>query len=311
MATVELARSGEQGPILVDKYPLAIGANPDKAKKYVTRKVNSFISDEIFNGIDRDEVRTGIFTHLRFAEREFVREEEARKRNLPGADLYYHGRPHFFQAIYDTIAILEALARHNKQISKLLTARVCIAAIVASTYHDIGYVHQLKPGRSAAKRRPIHVELSKYVASRNVLDSNTFESFDREMLSSYIYIAIHGTHFPYKEEKAQEAERLISQLPESAQEEARLTLKVVRLADLGGQTARPDQFNVGLKMLRREMNHEEKGKGTAEIGTDLRINERRYGFVRGVVIPTVGEIAAELFGSHDNPYERAWTRGMR
>lgn len=296
--------------IPVERYPLSIHVDANIARESVSRKVDSLLSTDFFAGVDREEVKQGFSVHFAFAEKAFLLEEHNRKLRRPGANLHYHGRPHFFQTVYDTISITEALLRHNTEIAHHLTPHGVIAGVVSSAYHDIGYVYPPMQDKSAASRREFHVELSKKEAAKKILELDAFPSFDKEAIAMLVVIAIHGTHFPYVDTKREQAERFIQTLPLRQQKEAAIILKIVQLADLGGQTARKDQFNTGLRMLRREMNAEEPNMGTEIIGTNHEMNKKRAAFVKNVVIPTVGETAAEFFGSHDNPYERAWKVGM-
>ena len=97
-----------------------------------------------------------------------------REEEVPGANLYYHGRPHaVFQATYDALSIVHALIERNDPYStrrpeekprvdpflKHLTPEVGIAIIFGSMFHDTGYVSD-GPVDNYALRLPIHVEQS-------------------------------------------------------------------------------------------------------------------------------------------------------
>lgn len=243
----------------------------------------------------------------------FDPEEKARLYEEPGANLYYHGKPHaVFQAGYDGISIARAIiSRKNSErdnFAKHLSPEGALAIIFGAMFHDSGYVTGFEGEcENYAARTPVHVEQSLRTFEEIGNQVQLPQFLDRNKIIQLTKIGIHSTHFPFTPERKQERLELVKQ--SDWPKEAMIVALATQLADLGGQLARRDYGTSGLVTLRQEMNaaNPDANLGTIVIGEDQVLLDKFRGFLGGLVLPTVGKVAHAFFGPQ-NRYLEQWAK---
>ena len=288
-------------------YPFDAHEKAEKVEISIFQQADELFSMPLFETVDKDSLISSFKTYFAFANMMFCEEEKMREEGVPGANLYYHGRPHaVFQATYDALSIVHALIERNDPYStrrleekprvdpflKHLTPEVGIAIVFGSMFHDTGYVSD-GPVDNYALRLPIHVEQSIRALGATIDLFGLPSGLDDKKVKRLGKIGIHGTHFPFTVKRSElkpddpsrfeEIKSMIDQLPNEERKEAQIVRLAVQLADLGGQCARPDYFPDQVINLRDELNEEIPGKGTGIIGDNTRLAANREFFINTFV----------------------------
>lgn len=265
----------------------------------------------------------------------FDPEERARMYEEPGANLYYHGKPHaVFQAGYDGISITRGILSRKQdpqdKFATHLTTEGALAIVFGTMFHDCGYVTGFEGDcDNYAARTPVHVEQS-IQTFNEVFDQIPLPQFlDRDKIKQLASIGIHSTYFPFTPARKQERIDLVDQyaatryqpndlpyeleinrqLRVEARKEAMIVALATQLTDLGGQLARSDYGTTGLVCLRNEMDaaNPEANMGTIIVGKDEELVQKFRGFLKGMVLPSVGKTAHAFFGPQ-NRYLEQWAK---
>jgi hypothetical protein len=308
-------------------YPFTAEEPEKNVHTTIKEEFAGLLEMPLFKGVDTEKIMSRFFTHYCMVNMLFTEEEELRKNNTPGANLYYHGRPHaIFQVTRDSITIVKGILQRNDKFSKHLTIEGVLGIIKGGLFHDTGHVSAGRVENYAA-RTENHVEESKKELARMLRLLSYPKGIDNEKVIRLGQIGIHGTYFPFTPERMKEAREMIDQLPTEERKEAQIVRLTVQLADLGGQCARPDYFPTQIKNLRDELNEYEPGKGTRAIGEEHELEEKKERFIntyvkqppkfegtrKGIKVPTrspnVETTALAFFGEEKSkPFRDAWLR---
>jgi hypothetical protein len=295
----------------IKHYPFKAGESGYRVDSVIFGKITNLFKRPLFLG-NEDEFASNLIAHYQNAKNLFAPEQKLRRMKAGNADLYYHGIDHsIYQTPYDSISVTDAILARNDAMSSHLTPEGIFAIPYDSIYHDTGFVYGADNGRSFAKRNPIHVEKSIEAALAYSEKIGLPASLDHEKIRHFIVLGIHGTHFPYDEERRRETRLLLDKMPAQWRKEAQIVRLAVQFADLAGQTARIDQYPEGLKKLRKEMNACTVGIGNQIVGkNDEEIEENWRGFIENVIERTVGKSGNAFFGP-DNSFRRQWRQTLK
>ena len=294
-------------PIEVEHYPFRMDESEFVAENAVSEQMKKLVDEPIFELRDKKSILQWLQKHFSRTRFMFLAEEELRKKGTGQGDLYYHGKEHsVFQTTFDAISVIRAVLSRKDRLSSHLTCEGVLAAIIASMYHDTGFVDMPYNGYSYAKNCDIHVGEGIKVAVKSLDMWEIPEKLDKERLKNFTVIGIHGTYFPYGEKEAVKGRELVNRLHPRDRKEAQIVRLAVQFADLGGQTARIDQFPEGVKNLRIELNHIRDGLGTQKIGEDHELEQKRQEFIDSVVEKTVGKTGNAFFGTPNHSFAREW-----
>ncbi|MCL6096169.1 MAG: hypothetical protein M1444_00585 [Patescibacteria group bacterium] len=294
-------------PIEVEHYPFRMDESEFVVENAVFGQMRKLLDEPVFESRDKESTLQWLQKHFLRARFMFLDEEELRKKGSGQGDLFYHGKEHsVFQTTYDAITVIRAVLSRKDRFSSHLTYDGVVATVIASMYHDTGFVDMPYSGASYAKNSSIHVDESIKVAVKSLDMWEIPKGLDNERLRNFIVIGIHGTYFPYGEKEATEGRKLLNELHPRDRKEAQIVRLAVQFADLGGQTARIDQNPEGRIRLREEMNRIRFGLGTKLIGADHELDEKRREFVDFVVEKTVGKTGNAFFGTRDHSFSREW-----
>ncbi|OGH38933.1 MAG: hypothetical protein A3B44_03775 [Candidatus Levybacteria bacterium RIFCSPLOWO2_01_FULL_38_21] len=289
----------------VEHYPFRMDEPEDVIEPAIFDQMEKLVRNPIFQLKDRGSIFNWMQKHFlrcRFLSQE---EEELRKRNIMGADLFYHGKEHsVFQTTYNAISTTRAILSRGDKLSSHLTPEGVIAIILAAMYHDTGFVYE--EHQRFAIHSSIHVEESKRAATESVDLWGLPNQLNMDRLKKFVVVGIHGTHFPYDEKRATEGKYLINDLPLKDRKEAQIIRLAVQFADWGGQTARIDRYPEGLKRLREEMNACKPGLGTKVIGEDHELEKKRRESIEFVIKKTVGKTGNAFFRTNNHSFAREW-----
>ncbi|MCL5113691.1 MAG: hypothetical protein M1372_00775 [Patescibacteria group bacterium] len=297
-------------PIEVEHYPFKIGEDECVIDSAISNQMKELFSNSMFSDHLREELPKRLYVHYLRARFMFWDEEALRSKGFPNANLYYHGKEHaVFQTTYDAATIMRALLSRGDRLSSHLTQEGVVATIIAAMYHDTGFVYQKQPLANFARMSPVHVEESKRAAVESLEALRLSSELDMEKLKKLVVIGIHGTYFPYDEEATDEGRKLIDSLPLEDRKEAQIVRLAVQFADLGGQTARIDNYPDGLLRLREEMNACRQGLGDRVIGESPdEVEKKRKEFIKFVVDKTVGKTGNAFLGTNDHSFSREWRK---
>ncbi|MDO8269584.1 MAG: hypothetical protein Q7T54_02850 [Candidatus Levybacteria bacterium] len=248
-------------------YPFTATESRKTIEDATIQRAKELFAMPVFETNNQEELLSSFHTYYTFANMLFNEEEELRNSGTNGANLYYHGRQHAVQQVtYDAISIAKAIIQRNDSFSSHLSAEGTISILLGAMYHDAGYVNG-GPVENYSARTPIHVDesIKELHSHLNLLG---LPGVDVQKVAFLGEIGIHGTHFPYTENRLAEFVKLTSDRSPNDKKEAQIVRLSVQLADLGGQCARVDYFPDQVKALRAEMNETSAGLGTAIIGAD-------------------------------------------
>lgn len=298
----------KESEIQIGHYPFEANEKPTIVHLHFARQMDELLQTEPFKGKDAAKLFNSFSNYFVFAEQLFTAEDEARRNNVDGANLYYHNREHaVYQATFDAITTTKAVLSRQDSLSSYLTAEGVTAIFVGAAFHDTGYVYEVGVGDNFAARTPIHVEESER-ALRETIAKIKLPSFINEAkVTEFAAMAIAATKFPYTNEQEEIAKQKLAPLDPKERKEANIVRLIVRFADLGGQTARKDYFMVHIKNLREEINTMSPDLGTSIIGIDEEMDTKCREFIENVVYPTVGKTANAFF-TKENPYTIEWQR---
>ena len=291
-------------------YPFTVNEDPLVVHAEMARHIGAFLGNAFFENLPKDKLFDYFRNHFLLANSLFAEEDHARKEGRENANLYYHCKEHaVYQATYDTITVVDAILKRNDKLSLHLTAEGAIAAVLAATYHDVGYVYGVEPDENYAARLNIHVTEG-IRASDEILDIIPTPAFlNKTKIKRLVKLGMHVTNFPITQEHKNEARRLLDALSPKNRKEAHLVRIAVQLGDLGGQVARKDYRDL-LKDLRVEQNCAEPGSGDELIGVDESDTQSKcHQFIEACIKPTVGKSANAIFKSQRNIFSEAWDQG--
>lgn len=291
-------------------YPYTENENEETVERAMKTNLLGLLQTPLFKEFDRNELMSTFGIYYDYAKELFTEEEKLRAKNVPGANLYYHCKPHsVFQTPYDAISIVHLLLQrtdpHNTRgverpdpIFEHITPEVVFSIILGTIFHDTGHVTDRSTDNYAARIK-VHVEESKKMFATAIELIGLPDKLDREKIIKLGQIGIHGTYFPFTTERSvetpgtpsrlEELRDMLDGMPQSFVKQAHIVRLAVQLADLGGQCARPDYFPYLVKKLRDEFNCEEPGKGTKIIGENHELKEKREKFIRNAVMRNPSE----------------------
>lgn len=298
---------------VIRPYPFTETVGEEVVDFAIGQNLDSLLKLPFFDNYNKDELRETFSTYYSFAKLYFREEEELRKEGKPGANLYYHGKPHaVFSAPYDAISVFKGILQRNDKFSAHLTCEGVLAGIGGTTFHDVGYVSD-GPVENYAARTPIHVEESKTTFEATVRLLGLPKEIDTEKVIRLGKIGIHGTYFPFNPERLDELNKMLDGLTLEEKKEAQIVRLAVQLADLGGQCARPDYFPKLVMKLRDEMNEAQPDSGTKIIGENHELKKNCEFFLDTFVrhcnspIKNVETVAIALLGEKESkPLRDAW-----
>lgn len=291
----------------VGHYPFRMDESESVVENAVYEQMRMLVNEPIFELRDREKIFQWLQKHFLRARFMFLNEEELRKKGDTQGDLYYHGKEHsVFQTTYDGIEVFRAILSRRDRLSSHLTCEGVLGGVHSDMYHDTGFVDEPYNGYSYAKNCDIHVGESIKVAVKSLDMWEIPEKLDKKRLKNFTAIGIQGTYFPYGEKEAAKGRELFNRLHPRDRKEAQIVRLAVQFADLGGQTARIDQFPEGVKNLRLELNHIRHGLGTQVIGEDHELEQKREDFINFVIEKTVGKTGNAFFGTRDHSFSREW-----
>lgn len=293
----------------VEHYPFRMDESELVVENAVFGQMRKLVDEPVFELRDTESILQWLQKHFLKARFMFLDEEELRRKGSGQGDLYYHGKEHsVFQTTFDAISVIRAVLSRKDRLSSHLTCEGVLATVIASMYHDTGFVDMPYDGYSYAKNLNIHVNESIKVAVKSLDMWEIPNGLDSERLKKFIVIGIHGTYFPYGEKEAAEGKKLLNKFHPRDRKEAQIIRLAVQFADLGGQAARVDQVPDGLKKLRREMNEIRWGLGNEAMGEDHELADKRRQFIEFVIDKTVGKTGNAFFGTPDHSFAREWHR---
>ncbi len=293
----------------VEHYPFKLEENESVIHNGVLSQIEKLASCDVFPETEREEVVKYLYLHFLRSRFLFLDEEQLRGMGFSNANLFYHGAPHaVFQATYDALCVTRAILSRKDRFSSHLTPESAFAIPSAAVYHDTGFAYQKHVLVNCAGMSPVHVEESKRSAVESIDLLGLPNFLDPEKTKKLVEIGIHGSYFPYDSQRQKEGEDLMRDLPPELKKEAQIVRLAVQFADLGGQSARIDQFPEGLKNLRKELNCIRDGLGTQVIGEDDELDQKRQDFINFVVEKTVGKTGNAFFGTRDHSFSREWHR---
>ncbi len=290
-------------------YPFHETENPNVIKQAIIREQTNLLNHSIFDGHNREEIGSCLSNYYERVDTLFDTEEQARLRGKSGANLFYHGKSHSLrQVTYDGIMITRAILARNDNFSSHITAEGALAIVLGSMFHDTGYVYKAPRNTNYAARNKLHVEESVRALSEIVTALPT--GVDIAKVKNLAKIGIYNTYFPLTSEQKMAIDIQTKRLDPKSRKEAHIVRLAVELADLGGQTARVDYFDLARK-LRDELNAAEEGKGDRTVGTDDEIRKRGVNFMDTVVRKTVGKTADAFFQDNNNSFSSSWNKNCK
>lgn len=306
-------------------YPFRATENREIIEETTSNHMLQLLQTPLFENVDRANLFSSFKTYYVFSNMLFNEEEELRAQNIPGANLYYHGREHAVQQVtYDAISIVGQILKREDSFSKHLTVEGTISIILGAMFHDTGYVSD-GPVENYAARTPIHVEESMKMFQSTINLLGLPEGIDMKKVIMLGKIGIHATHFPFTrartsdkpeaQSKLEEMELMTQELSIEEKREAQIVRLSVQLADLGGQCARKDYFPTQVVNLRRELDSVTPELGTKIIGNDNELVANREFFFNTFVLHkplparNVETTALSFFGPKaSQPFRDAWTK---
>lgn len=305
----------------VPVYPYKLDENITIVRRAFGTQYRNLLNELPFN----EKRKIGLFRilswHFLEMERLGLAEIKERRLNPKKVNLFYHNLNHFYQTGFDCAAIATSILKQKSPLSSHLSPEGALAVAIAGIKHDIGMItgspiletvqkHGIAFNNtytypSLAHHTPIHVDAS-MEHTRTTLSTVPFPTFlNNQKVIELAVQGIHNTHFPWTPERTKERQLMLSETTPEQWKEAMIVRLVVQLADLGGQSARIDQFPKGLIALRDEMNSAQPGLGTTIIGKDAELLEKNKAFYLYVIKPSVGKTANAFFGKN-NTYNKRW-----
>lgn len=306
-------------------YPFTANENKETVEEATSNHMLRLIQSPLFESVDRANLLSSFKTYYAFSSMLFNEEEELRAQNVPGANLYYHGREHAIQQVtYDAISIVSEILKREDAFSNHLTVEGALSIILGAMFHDTGYVSD-GPVENYAARTPIHVEESMKMFQSTLNLLGLPEEIDIKKVIKVGKIGIHGTHFPFTQKRTgdkpeiqsrlEEAELMMQELSIEEKKEAQIVRLSVQLADLGGQCARKDYFPTQVLNLRRELDSVAPDLGRKVVGNDNELVANREFFLntfvlqRPLPVRNVETTALSFFGPETSkPFRDAWTK---
>lgn len=294
---------------VIGSYPFTKEESPTRVHAELGHHLGHLLDFPIFDYLNRGKIFDYVLAHFQIAEAQFEQEETGRKSGKPNANLFYHGKEHaIYQATYDAITTSQAILTYSK-VSQYLTPEGVLAIIIASTYHDIGYVYETSEDTNYVLRQPVHVEESIRAAKIFLEKVPIPHDLGPTKLKSLVPVGIHATNFPFSTTNVEERRAMLEKLDPKEKKEALIVALSVQLADLGGQVARTDYLR-NLVDLRQELNCISDGLGYDVLGQDDEMSEKCKAFIENVVKKGVGKTANAFFGTNNHTFSRQWQKHL-